>query len=323
MPALKPISKFPNESGQRWNKLGQVYQSTGNWGWNQKSAGIPTVHYRPGADKIRVYYYAMDEHNDGRISYVDVAADDPRRVLYAHPKPILDIGERGSFDDSGVCPSCLVTVGDRLYLYYLGVQRTEKFHPYFAGLAISQDGGQSFRKVSRVPILERTEQEPFLRSACSVILDPAKKTFRMWYVSSNEMCVVNGKNYPRYAIRHAQSTDGIKWQTTPEVAVALRGEDEFGLGRPWVIHENGIFRMWYSIRSKVAPYRIGYAESRDGFTWDRLDNLDGLERSASGWDSEMICYPSLVDVADKRYLFFNGNGHGASGFGVAQLGEPR
>jgi hypothetical protein len=77
--------------------------------------------------------------------------------------------------------------------------------------------------------------------------------------------------------------------------------------------------MWYSIRSHSRPYRIGYAESGDGLQWERRDDEAGIEASASGWDSEMICYAAVIDVNGRRLMFYNGNRHGATGFGVAEL----
>jgi hypothetical protein len=77
--------------------------------------------------------------------------------------------------------------------------------------------------------------------------------------------------------------------------------------------------MWFSVRSHSRPYRIGYAESADGRRWERMDHRAGIAASASGWDSEMICYPAVIDAGGRRLLFYNGNRHGATGFGVAVL----
>jgi hypothetical protein len=77
--------------------------------------------------------------------------------------------------------------------------------------------------------------------------------------------------------------------------------------------------MWYSIRSTTHPYRLGYAESTDGLHWIRKDDEVGIHTSSSGWDSEMICFPCVIDVAGQRYLFYNGNQHGKTGFGYAIL----
>ena len=66
----------------------------------------------------------------------------------------------------------------------------------------------------------------------------------------------------------------------------LATEDEFGFGRPFIIKENNLFKMWYSIRTISKGYRLGYAESVDGLSWDRKDDQVGIDVSSSGWDSK-------------------------------------
>ena len=48
---------------------------------------------------------------------------------------------------------------------------------------------------------------------------------------------------------------------------------------------------------------------------------DWLDVSPSGWDSEMVCYPHVFDHKGKRYMLYNGNGYGRTGFGLAVLEE--
>jgi hypothetical protein len=129
---------------------------------------------------------------------------------------------------------------------------------------------------------------------------------------------VNGEPYPRYVVRTTESVDGLVWSAGGSPCIDLAG-DEFGIGRPWVVRDPDRFRMWYSIRSHSRPYRIGYAESADGLQWNRRDGRAGIEVSASGWDSEMVCYAAVIDVNGRRLMFYNGNRHGATGFGVAVL----
>ena len=80
--------------------------------------------------------------------------------------------------------------------------------------------------------------------------------------------------------------------------------------------------MWYSYRGQpsITTYRIGYAESPDGVHWSRMDEkMHSLDVSEGGWDSEMICYPYVFDHKGKRYMLYNGNGYGKTGFGLAVL----
>jgi hypothetical protein len=84
--------------------------------------------------------------------------------------------------------------------------------------------------------------------------------------------------------------------------------------------------MWYSYRGGVdyrtnpqASYRIGYAQSKDGISWTRMDDSAGIDVSSEGWDAEMIEYPHVVQHHRTRYMFYNGNKFGESGFGFAEL----
>jgi len=299
----------------RWHKLGLVYRPSSELRWASQYAHLPTPLVLD-AKTIRVYFAGLDAQKFGRIGFVDVDPDRPTRVLRVSEEPALDLGEPGLFDDSGVNPSCVLRVGDRWRMYFIGWQRSHRV-PYtlFAGLAESMDG-MRFERVNRTPVLERSDVEPFLRSATSVLA--VDGGFRAWYVSATGWTTVRGQPYPRYLVRTIASPDGVAWPATGPVSVDLQG-DEFGIGRPWVVHDPDCYRMWYSIRSHSRPYRIGYAESTDGLAWQRRDHEAGTEASASGWDSEMICYAAVIDANGRRLMFYNGNRHGATGFGVAEL----
>jgi len=299
----------------RWRKLGLVYRPSGELAWARQYAHLPTpVLIDP--DRIRVYYAGLNIAKHGSIGYVDVNARDPLSVIEIAPEPILKPGEAGLFDDSGVNPSSMVRVGNSLRLYYIGWQRSQSV-PYalFSGLTESSDG-ERFEKISHVPVLDRTHAEPYLRSAPCVLSLPWG--FRAWYVSASGWITVKERHYPRYVVRTAHSTDGLVWSSGGPVCID-HADDEFGLGRPWVIRDPDCYRMWYSIRSHSRSYRIGYAESVDGIEWRRKDDQVGISASKSGWDSEMICYAGVIDVNGQRLMFFNGNRHGESGFGVAVL----
>lgn len=302
----------------KWRKLGMVYRPAGNQWWARNYAHLPTADVLD--DKvIRVYFASLDENRFGRIGFADVAADDPRTVFHVTEEPILHLGQRGTFDDCGVTPSCLVTIGNEKYLYYIGWQRCETV-PYmlFVGLAISRDGGATFEKYSRVPVLDRTADEPFSRSAPCVLKRDG--FFEMWYWT----CVywVSSPEETHYynVIKRAGSLDSVHWSSDNQACITPAGPNDYSVGRPWVIREDGLWKMWYSIRSCSAPkYRIGYAESENGMEWKRRDDLVGIAASNTGWDSEMICYPCVVDAGGRRYMFYNGNGHGRTGFGCAVL----
>lgn len=297
-----------------WCKQGLIFAPNGEWWWARKYAMLPTVEII-NAERLRIYYASLDDNKFGRIGYIDVDAHNPQHILHKPEEPILQLGPLGSFDDSGVNPSCVITINGKKHLYYIGWQLCSRV-PYmlFSGLATSKDG-IVFDKHSQVPILDRTNDEPYSRSAPFVL--ESDGIFHMWYWSCKHWTDLNNKIHYNNVIKYASSPNGIQWNIHPEDVILPDFKDEFSVGRPWVIKENNLYKMWYSIRSLSRPYRIGYAESSNGIDWERKDHLAGIDRSNAGWDSEMICYPCVVDIHDKRYMFYNGNQHGSTGFGYA------
>ncbi|MFY9308882.1 MAG: hypothetical protein WAQ28_07515 [Bacteroidia bacterium] len=298
-----------------FKKKGFIFQNNSSLWWSKKYAGLPTVELL-NEETLRIYYYSMTDNMDGRIAFIDVEAANPANIIHVEKEPVLDIGEIGMFDDSGVCPSAIFVWKGKKYMSYLGVQRAEKVpYLYFAGLAVENADGR-FERVQKIPVLDRTPAEPYSRSATTVLT--TETGLKMWYVSVFDWFSWNNKLYPKYNIRLAESTDGINWKPKEKDLLLWESEFEFGFGRPWVMEEDGIYKLYYSIRSTNEPYKMGYAESVDGEVWIRKDDEFILERSAEGWDSEMVCYPSIVNTKYGKYLFYNGNSHGATGFGYAK-----
>ncbi|MDQ3935583.1 MAG: hypothetical protein M3340_13235 [Actinomycetota bacterium] len=299
----------------RWRKRGHIYRPDGSRWWARKYASFPTVDVRD--DVLRVYFTGLDERNYGRTGYVELDPDDPTRILYESPEPVLDLGPIGSFDDCGATAFSIVRVGATQYLYYQGWQRAERI-PYliFTGLATSAGDGDGFVKHARTPILDRTDDDPFLRGAPYVVKQG--DSFRMWFVSARRWVEDDHGVHYEVVIRHATSADGILWDADDEPCLVPEAQGDYAVGRPSVLVEGGTYRMWYAIRSFTQPYRIGYAESSDGLRWTRRDADAGIDRSAEGWDSGMICSPQVVRVRDRLLMFYNGNQHGATGFGYAE-----
>jgi len=77
--------------------------------------------------------------------------------------------------------------------------------------------------------------------------------------------------------------------------------------------------MYFTRGNANGEYFPGLAYSDDGIRWERHDEALGMTLSASGWDSQVICYPSLIRQRDKLLMFYNGNDMGVDGFGVAEV----
>ena len=146
-----------------------------------------------------------------------------------------------------------------------------------AGLALSDDGGLTFERVSPAPLLDRNAVDPYLTASPWVIVEDG--TWRMWYVSGTEWTESLEGPRHRYLIKYAESRDGLRWERTGIVCLDYRSEEEFAFGRPCVLRDGNLYRMWYSYRG--ASYRIGYAESADGMVWTRQDSTSVVPRPAA------------------------------------------
>jgi hypothetical protein len=228
--------------------------------------------------------------------------------------PLLAPGEIGTFDDSGLSLACINCVNGRKFLYYVGwnLGVTVPWRNSI-GLAIYDETTHQFERYSQAPIMDRHHLDPYSLSYPFVLEDNG--VYRMWYGSNLSWGPTIEDMI--HLIKYAESDDAISWRREGRIALAFKDASEYALARPFVLKENGIYKMWYSYRGQT--YRLGYAESVDGLVWERKDEQSGLEISEVGWDSEMICYPFLFDHQGERYMLYNGNGYGRSGFGLAIL----
>jgi hypothetical protein len=306
----------------KWFKLGLIFTPDVNFAWSQTHAQVPTVDVL--SDKVwRVYFSARDALNQSRISYFDVEAGNPGNVIYKHDSPILRLGNLGAFDDAGMMPSSIVTVGGVKYLYYTGWSvRNSVPYQNAIGLAISTDGGQTYERVGEGPVLGLSLHEPYFIGTATVIYEGG--LWRNWYAACTGWEVIDGKPEPRYHLKYAESLDGIEWQRHGIVAIDYKDVNEGGLVRASVVKQYGCYSMWYSRRDIMGyrgdrqhSYRIGYAESLDGINWKRMDAQAGIDVSDFGWDADMIAYPHVVERDKTSFLFYNGNGFGQTGIGVA------
>ena len=307
MPSTPPIT---------WRKLGRVAEPNRDLPWNRTHMSLPTVDVL-GPGRVRVYFGGRDDKNRSQIGYVEFDPADPRRTLRRCDRPVLTLGELGTFDDNGVMPCSVVRDGADVLLYYVGwnPRSTVRFS-FYSGLAISKDGGETFRRYSRAPILERTDREPFVNASPMVIRDG--DLWRMYYVSGEGWI---HPDLPKYDIKYAESRDGRIWRRDGRAVIGFGLAGEHALARPCVVKDGSVYRMWFSKKGADASlgqnYRMGYAESSDGINFVRSDERAGIDVSPSGWDSEMICYGFVFDYEGRKFMAYNGNTYGRDGFGLA------
>lgn len=301
-----------------WKKKGVIYTAENDAEWKNQFAMLPTPLLM--GDRLRIFIGFCDKDNVGRIGYVDVNPENPSEVYEVSEKPVLDIGRKGCFDDNGVVPISIIRKDNEIFLYYIGFQLGVKIPYYmFGGLSVSKDNGKTFERYSESPVLDRCNDEVYARCGINVIYDQGK--YRMWYIGSNHegWTMSNGKLRPLYIMKYTESEDGIHWNGNSIQCMSYKDEDEHGFGRPYVWRDGDILKMYYSIRTYSRGYYIGYAESKDGINWKRMDDKAGIDIGENSWDDTNMSYPFIFKYNEHTYMFYNGNGCGKTGFGYAEL----
>ncbi|MCB9188187.1 MAG: hypothetical protein H6599_02785 [Flavobacteriales bacterium] len=315
-----------------WKKLGNVFNplEVETQPWMEEYAQLPFP-YVLDDNTVRVYFATRPKRGAdlqyvSRSGFVDLDRFDLTKVKRIGENPLFDLGGPGTFDEFGSMTSCFVPVGDKIYGYYTGWSRLYTV-PYTmaVGLAISEDGGTTFKKISEGPILGQTHKEPYLLSGPKIVR--VEDTWHMWYLIGTKWLQHEGKYEPVYKFAHATSKDGINWDRDGIPVIPSKYEDEcqvsFSIFRykdKW----NAVFayRQPLDFRGGAdGAYRLGYAWSDDLEEWHREDDKMKIDVSDEGWDSEMMAYPQVSEIDGKIYIFYCGNEFGRNGFGIAELIE--
>ena len=292
-----------------------IFQPDSTLHWQHSHAALPTrLHLHD--DHYRIYFTSRDEQNRTYVGWFEFEITQPHRILRVSTEPVLSPGQPGFFDDHGVQACSVVKYGDWLYMYYVGWNPalTQPLFYTAIGLAVSDDGGLSFRKHSPAPVMERSAHDPWMVSGGTVLLENG--CWRMWYISGMKFEYAPSGARSWYDIKYAESDDGVNWRREGVVALGL-DTGETNISRPSILCKDGLYRCWYPVKREGQGYRVGYAESADGIIWRRMDERAGIDVSREGWDSDALDKVEVVAHKGKMYMLYNGNRFGFDGIGMA------
>lgn len=304
-----------------WVKLGLLFKPTGQYGWMNSHATVPTPLYLDG-DIYRIYFSSRDKLNRNQVGYIEIDINNPHQILAISEEPVISCGKLGYFDCDGVYGTTLVEHKGQLRFYYAGWNAGIRGVFYSSiGMAISTDGGKTFDKYQEVPLLARDIIDKWAVMAPFVLKVDDDKWI-MWYASGIKLYHnEKGDLKSYYDIKIAFSEDGLNWTKTGQSAIALDDKTS-NIARACVVNEQNGFSAWYPyVDKELGQYRIGYGTSIDGLAFKREDSSLNASISVSGdehdWDGLAVTYPYVFKHKGKQYMLYNGNGFGKTGFGLA------
>ena len=299
----------------KWKKLGKLFDFRKIDNYLESHASNPLAIHLTG-DIYRVFFSGRGKDNKSSVGYVDIDIV-LRQALSVCDEAIFKVSnEYGAFFSHGVSVGNCYRNNDKNYILFMAWQIPNGGHwrGDIGRLELS-DNLSDLSLVGDRPFLSVDKEDRVSLSYPWVMLDEG--IYKMWYGSTVEWNSSNGEMI--HVIKYATSEDGEKW-SRHGLAIPYELGVAQAFSRPAVIRDAIGYHMWFSYRSGTGQkYRIGYAFSLDGESWERKNNETGIDVSESGWDSEMICYPFVFDHKGKRYMLYNGNDYGRTGFGLAIL----
>jgi hypothetical protein len=304
----------------KWQKLGLIYCPSGTSRHPKllSHAANPLPVLIEG-DIYRVFFSSRDTHKRSSIGAVDIDLV-KRKVIKEYDVPFFEHGPEGSFYADGVSIGNCYEVNGVKYMLFMGWQNPKEGHwrGDIGRLIVMPD--LTLELESIVPFMASDSVDPISLSYPWVVKDESG-SFSMWYGTTLTWDAGNGEML--HTINFATSNDGHQWQKQG-LAIPYQIGVAQAFSRPTVLVNEDSYHMWFSYRGgDNQKYRIGHAHKELKKAEDLLWKLDlnnaGLDVSETGWDSEMIEYPFVLEHKKQTYMFYNGNGYGLSGFGLAML----
>jgi hypothetical protein len=300
-----------------WKKLGQLFFVEGDARHPKllsHAANPLPVHLHD--DVFRVFFSGRDSDNRSSVGAVDIDIE-KRKVIKEHPSPFMEHGPKGSFYADGISIGNCYTVDGVQYMLFMGWQTPidQHWRGDVGRLVVNAD--TTLTLDSKNPFMSADKDDPISLSYPWVRED-GNGGYDMWYGSTRTWDSGNGEMI--HVINSAHSLDGENWKRNG-LAIPFELGVAQAFSRPTVAKNHlGGLEMWFSYRSGAGEtYRIGYATTDEGKQWRLALEEAAIDVSSEGWDSEMIEYPFVFDHKGSRYMLYNGNGYGKTGFGLAVL----
>ena len=129
--------------------------------------------------------------------------------------------------------------------------------------------------------------------------------FEMWYTGGGPGFTDLGE------VGRALSIDGASWRKDKDNPVLKKGGsgawDALGLLTPYVLFDEGIYKMWYTGAGMDGVVAIGYATSTDGVHWTKFEGNPLIKPGEfNTWDGFAVLSPVVIREQDRYKMWYVG-----------------
>jgi predicted GH43/DUF377 family glycosyl hydrolase len=198
--------------------------------------------------------------------------------------------------------------GDIFRIYFSA--RDDKNRSSIGYVVVDLSAGGRILEVPSEPVLRPGDLGMFDDCGASVgcILRVGGARY-LYYMGWNLAVTVPWKNAIGLAVSESAEGPFRRWSRFP--IVPLDEVDPYTISYPWVMRDDGRYRMWYGSNLRWGPEKkdmlhvIKYAESSDAVHWEKQNRI--LIDSESS-DENAICKPCVVKEASGYRMWFCSRG---------------
>ena len=271
---------------------------------------------------FRIFFSDRDLDNHSKIKYFDFCL--AKKEIISFENLVIDEKITNDFDRDGKIPSSILKIDEEYYLLYTGIKLGKKF-PYHNSIGVLKSHNlNTFHSLNNEPLIPSSSiKKNYFNSAGNLFL--SKGIFYLFYSSCFKWEIISSKMEPSYNINLAKSNDLKSLRLCNNASPIVNFNDDDGGAVNFSIVKIPDFFLAFSCSRKKTLYRdnannaykLLAFKSNDLYSWDPLEIE--YESSDSKWDNIMKCYPSAIIFNEKIYIFFNGNGFGKTGIGLAEV----
>ena len=137
-----------------------------------------------------------------------------------------------------------------------------------------------------------------------VLFNTDSSRYEMWFNAS----AGTSSDWTPLSVGFASSKDGVNWtmSTTAVLSPTPGTWDAYTVEAPWVIRENGEYKMWYTSYLGYSPWLgyLGYATSPDGIHWTKYSGNPVMGPGAAAWENDGPYTCAVMPFAEGYQMWY-------------------
>jgi len=260
---------------------------------------------------FRIFFNSRDENQRSSVYSIDFDLDSRRSIPNTLKVQFL-LKSSDSYFKDGVSLGSHFELSGVTWIGFMGWTNPVMKHWYGKIGKFRLNSNFDFESIEAKPWFDLDSFDSTSLSYPAVYF--SEKIMHVWYGSTRTWDAGNGEMI--HILKEKVSRDYLQFESSNRIVEWKLGESQ-AFSRPSILEIHDYFLMAYSFRGSTTKYRIGFGLIEKDSTI--IKQAYTFSTSASSWESEMVEYPYLVPHRDSIFMFYNGNGYGKSGIGLAQL----